>query len=56
MRTAGTSTSANMLALSQENLRVRSCHGQINRTSRPHKINPFRHPAPNRGAPPAASC
>ena len=28
-------TSANALALSQENLRFRSCQGQINRTSHP---------------------
>src|SRR5215470_1318592 len=33
MRTPGASTSANPLALSQENLRFRSSQGQINRTS-----------------------
>src|ERR1700730_11148579 len=34
-RIAGSTTSANALALSQENLRFLSCHGQINRKALP---------------------
>jgi hypothetical protein len=34
-RIAGSKTSANAPALSQENLRFLSCHGQINRKFRP---------------------
>jgi hypothetical protein len=34
-RIAGSKTSANAPALSQENLRSLSCHGQINRKSGP---------------------
>src|ERR1700730_9463776 len=40
-RIDGNTTSANALALSQENLRFLSCHGQINRTSRP-PVHPSR--------------
>src|SRR5271156_5445330 len=35
IRTAGTNMSANVLALSQENLRFLSCHGQIKCKSNP---------------------